>query len=178
MRSVSYVQVNNVPPSSLFHHVALVRTEFTTFCSQIRSQHSKRTTLGATRRCVREPRLCGRESSARHRPSPRCPLASDSPRMSRCWMDMSPSSVVVKPVALRIAQPRRSRPRCDSTAPARQRIDSGHHDCSVEVGALSAVSLTLSECRDCFNQALRGQADHAATIAAVLNSVVRHDFLY
>jgi len=39
--SVSYVQVNGVPPSSLFHHIALVRTEFTTFCSQIRSQHSK-----------------------------------------------------------------------------------------------------------------------------------------
>jgi hypothetical protein len=53
LRSVSYVQVNGVPPSSLFHHVALVRTEFTTFCSQIRSQHSKRTTLGASRRCVK-----------------------------------------------------------------------------------------------------------------------------
>ena len=40
-RSVSYVQVNGVPSSSLFHHVALVRIQFTTFCSQIRPQHSK-----------------------------------------------------------------------------------------------------------------------------------------
>jgi hypothetical protein len=30
-------------PSSLFHHVALVRIGFTAFCSQIRSHHSKRT---------------------------------------------------------------------------------------------------------------------------------------
>ena len=39
--SVSYVQVNGVPPSSVFHHVAVVRADYGLFCSQIRSQHSK-----------------------------------------------------------------------------------------------------------------------------------------
>jgi hypothetical protein len=39
-RSVSYVQVDGVPPSSLFHRVAFVRTEFTMFCSQIRVSRS------------------------------------------------------------------------------------------------------------------------------------------
>jgi hypothetical protein len=42
MQSVSYVQVNGVQSSNLFHLVALVRIDFTTFCSQIRSQDSKR----------------------------------------------------------------------------------------------------------------------------------------